>query len=432
MKNRDGIANSLRTSVMLGTFAFGIMPFVLPIYAKSMGGSAEAIGGLFSVVSFVTLLLRPVFGKLSDGAGRRGFFVASFVVYALAMALYSFATNLQLLYLARVVQGIGGSLMWTSAYAIVSDITKKKDRGKSMGRLEGADAAGRFYGAVVGFLVLSYFSLVTGWSVMFKAYALVSLYGAYLAFRYVPETRTAKGSPMKNSARNSVRNSERNSERNSKRRSMPAGGARTVHGMTLHESTSVKSRFSRLLTVVLLSSISASMLSPLLMVFLQDKFPTKVSTLAIAFVPAAIVYAYLPSRVGVISDRINRAVPMAIGLVASGVVSFGFPYCPNISVLAVLWVLESIGIVIASPAEAALVSDLTGENHRGSAYGWYLSAASLGGVMGPLLGGWLYDAYNHSLPFYVNGVVLVIDGVLALVLLRNTTRRKGGKVATEL
>lgn len=77
--------HQLKTVVMLGSFAFGLMSFVLPIYSKKIGGDALSIGGLFSIFSLVTLLLRPVIGKGTDKYGRKVFFVAAFFFYGLSM-----------------------------------------------------------------------------------------------------------------------------------------------------------------------------------------------------------------------------------------------------------------------------------------------------------------------------------------------------------
>lgn len=368
---------------MFGSFAIGIMPFVLPVYGVRIGGNAEVIGGLFSVVGLVNLVIRPFVGRQVDRFGRRNFFLVSFLVYALSMFLYSFASTMPVLYSARLLQGVGGSLLWTSAYAIIGDITDGNNQGMSIGRLQGFASSGRLYGAILGFIILSYFPLLTGWSVLFRVYACISLYAGYLAYKHVPETMP-----------------KRTGER-------PKDHIRTP------------TQFRKLLIIVFISSLSTSMLSPLLMIFLQDRFTTDVGRLAIAFIPAAIVYAYLSPRMGGLSDKYNRANLSFVGLLTSGIVSLGFPNSPSIVVLSLLWVLESIGDVIAAPAEAALVSDMTGSNMRGTAYGQYLSAVSMGTVVGPLLGGWMYDRFNHSLPFYLNGLLMILNGFAAVLLLRN-------------
>ena len=37
--------------------------------------------------------------------------------------------------------------------------------------------------------------------------------------------------------------------------------------------------------------------------------------------------------------------------------------------------------------------DISGDEREGTAFGYYTAAAGLGGVIGPLLGGWLYDRF---------------------------------------
>jgi MFS family permease len=169
--------------------------------------------------------------------------------------------------------------------------------------------------------------------------------------------------------------------------------------------------------IVGLTGASIAMLSPLLLIFLQDKFTTEVSTLALAYIPAALVSSFLPSRLGGLSDRFGRAPMMAIGLVGSGVLSFFLPGLPSLLWLIALWALEALGWSMASPAQEALVADLTGSDVRGRGYGLYTFAASLGATVGPLLGGWLYDGFGHAVPFYLNGAVLMTGAILVLLLL---------------
>ena len=383
MENVSKIRYHLKTSIMLGSFAFGFMSFILPIYSKRIGGNALTIGGLFSIFSIVTLILRPFIGKWTDKYGRKVFFVIAFLFYGISMFLFSCSTNIISLYISRFIQAVGASFMWISAYSISIDIADDEKRGAAIGQVDGAHSKGALYGALIGFALLSNFTLMSGWSIIFKCYAILSIVAGYIAYKYIPETKTMGSEQTKS------------------------------------DSNRLNKNFIKLLLIVFISSISTSMLSPLLMIYLQDRFTTNIGTLAIAFIPAAIVYAFLPSRLGGISDKFGRIMPMVIGLIGSGIVSLGFTHMYSIKVLVMLWILESIGIVMASPAEEALVSDIVGKDIRGSAYGLYLFVSSLGAVIGPLIGGWLYDSFGHTIPFYLNGIILLSDAFLVLILFKN-------------
>ena len=374
---------NLKRSIIFGSFAFGFMSFILPIYTKEIGGNALSIGGLFSIFSIVTLILRPLIGRGLDIYGRKNFFASSFIFYAISMILFSYSTNTILLYASRSIQAIGSSLMWISAYSIATDISDNKEIGSSIGKVDSAYTKGSLYGSIIGFTILGNFALLNGWSIIFKVYAVSSIVAGYIAYKYIPETFQI--------------DIEKNEKFDKK----------SNHN------------FNKLLVIVFISSVSSSMLSPLLMIYLQDRFNTNIKILALAFIPATLVYAFLPQIFGGISDKIGRIPPMIIGLVISSIVSFGFTSASSIKILIVLWVLESIGLVMSSPAEESLVSDIVNKNIRGYAYGIYLAIASLGSAIGPLIGGWLYDSFGHVLPFYINGVMLLLNAILIGVLFKN-------------
>jgi MFS family permease len=372
--------SALRRSILLGSFAFGFLSFALPVYSKQLGANALEIGGLFSIFALTTAVVRPLVGWAMDRWGAKPFFVVALTGYALTMTIFALSSALPLLYLARLVQGIASSFMWISAYTLATSLLADGSRGKAVGSVDESSARGSLYGAFFGFALISTLPPESGWKLIFGSYAVLAVVGAWLAGRSVPAIRPTLAPN--------------------------AAGSHFEAG-----------RLLRLMLIVGLTSASIAMLGPLLLIFLQDKFTTEVSTLALAYIPAALVSSFLPSRLGGLSDRFGRAPMMALGLVGSGVLSFFLPGLPSLLWLIALWTLEALGWSMASPAQEALVADLTGSDVRGRGYGLYTFAASLGATVGPLLGGWLYDGFGHAVPFYLNGAVLIAGAILVLLLL---------------
>ena len=62
---------------------------------------------------------------------------------------------------------------------------------------------------------------------------------------------------------------------------------------------------------------------------------------------------------------------------------------------------------------------------RGWVYGIYALVGGLGQVAGPVIGGWLYDAVNPVVPFYVNGIVLILCAVVVAIWLKGTPAQRG-------
>ncbi|MCX6033341.1 MAG: MFS transporter [Chloroflexi bacterium] len=68
--------------------------------------------------------------------------------------------------------------------------------------------------------------------------------------------------------------------------------------------------------------------------------------------------------------------------------------------------------------EAVTAGSPPGAAQRGTAFGHYTAAASLGAVIGPLLGGWIYDTYTAVWAFRANALMLGLGAVLILLVVR--------------
>jgi MFS transporter, DHA1 family, multidrug resistance protein len=143
----------------------------------------------------------------------------------------------------------------------------------------------------------------------------------------------------------------------------------------------------------------------------------------LSYLPAALVWGFLPSRMGVLADRFGRKLPMAIGLIVSGIFSAFIPFMSTIFPLTFFATLEAVCYSAAVPAEQALVADMTGGKQRGMGFGLYTLAMSAGRVIGPLIMGLMYDQFRAG-PFLVNAVILVIGTFLVVFLLRDPASRK--------
>ena len=356
--------------------------FALPIYGKRIGANAVQIGLFFSVFSLMTVLLRPVLGAALDRYGRRPFLLSGLVGYSMTMFIIAFSARVWHITMARACEGTAYSLLWLSVQSITSDAAGKEDRGRAFGSMPQASYRGAITGTFIGFGVLSTLGLNTGWCPLFAGYGALCLAAAVFALIHVPETHTVR---------------ERYSDRRPLPRSRP---------------------WILLLLVTTVTGASWAMITPILMIFLQEKLTTDVANLGLAYFPAALVWATLPSRLGAMSDRFGRKSLMVLGLIAASLSSFYIPHLNSLIGLAALWAFQALCYAAGDPAEESLVADLTGGDQRGRAYGIYATAAGLGATIGPLFGGWLYEAMGSKVLFYANGVILAICAIILTALLK--------------
>ena len=379
--------SSLRRTILMVSLPFGILSFALPIYGMEIGADAVQIGLFFSAFSLMTVLLRPLVGAGLDRSGRRPFLLAGLAAYGITMFIFAYSTRVWIITLARVFQGIASAFLWLAARAITADLAGAHERGRSFGGVDQASSQGAILGTFIGYGVLIAFGFENGWRPLFLGYGLMGLAAALLAARSLPETRpVASGEPRE------------------------------------HRPIRWSRPWLLLLLVTAVTGASWAMISPILMIYLQEKLAVGVESLAWAYLPAALIWALLPSRLGALADRLGRKPLMVLGLVAAAGSSFLIPHVSGLLGLAFLWGFQALCYAAGDPAEAALVADLTGNDERGRAFGLYTLAAGLGATVGPLLGGWLYKSSGPEAPFFANGLVLAVCAVVLMALLQEPGR----------
>jgi MFS family permease len=377
-------------AVFLVAFPLGILAFVLPIYGRELGASALEVGAFFSAFSIVPVIVRPFLGRALDRWGRRPFLLLGLTGYAASMGLFIFADTTLLLTLARFVQGLGQAFLWLSAYTMVADLAAAQGRGRDFGLVDEALNRGALVGTMGGFGMMfrlgeAGLPLTRAWPWIFGLYTLPAVIALGIVWRGVPETK-------------------------------PAVEERPI------QSRPISPQLVALMGIVFLTGASNAMVFPLLMIFLQDSLGAELAALTMAYLPAAILSSFLPSRMGRLADRLGRKPLMVVGLAGGALASALIPHLRSLLPLAILWAVESVGYAASVPAERAFVADIAGDDTRGTSYGLYTFAYFLGALVGPVAGGWLYDNYGHATPFYLNAAVLLLGAALVLSVLRESRR----------
>jgi len=397
VRERESLTGRLANAAYYISFPMGLLTFLLPVYGRMLGASPLEVGSLYSAFALATILIRPLVGRLADTRGRRPFILGGMASLAVTQLCYAFAQSYPWLLAARLVQGVGASMFMVAAYAAVADVAGADERGYSFGRVTGATARGGLVGALIGFGLFPLFAYSFGGD--YESDAILAAFVLYFVLiclslfrmRSIPETFSI------------------------------------VSEQSSRASFTYRRGYAVLLGIVFITASAQAMLPPVLITFMQDHVTHEVPLLATAYIPAAIVWSYVPARAGRLSDRAGRRLLLITGLAGAALVSTLLPRASTLACLSLLWAVEAGALSLALPAEQALVSDLTGEATRGRAFGFYQLSTGLGRVVGPLAGTALYQVVAPTAPFYFNaaglllgaGLVLAAGGLLERSLPRN-------------
>ena len=85
----------------------------------------------------------------------------------------------------------------------------------------------------------------------------------------------------------------------------------------------------------------------------------------------------------------------------------------------------AVGMGFNNPSLTSMVSRLADPDDQGGILGLASSLASLGRVVGPAWGGYLYDAYGMTTPYLSAAALMLIAFAVSFVGLRTTDARAG-------
>lgn len=378
-------------TVFIDLLGFGIIIPLLPFYAESFGASALTIGLLGTSFSLMQFLFSPLWGRWSDRVGRKPIILVGLMGSCLSYLVLALAGSIWMVFAARIVGGIAGANIPT-AQAYIADITTQENRARGMGMVGAAFGLGFIFGPALGG-VLSHFSPQTP---MWFASALC-LANFIAAWVLLPESRRASDETKGLGRLEAFR-----------------------HALT-------KPTLVLLLVLYFLVTLAFSGFEATFALFSEAAFGFKAATIGFVFTFIGVILSIVQGvLVGKVVKRIGerRLIPVAMLAIATGLGLL--PFVGSVAtMLAALGVL-AMGMGFNSPALTSMVSRVSDPNDQGGVLGLASSLASLGRVIGPAWGGFLYDAYGDRTPYVSAAGLMLIASVVAIIGLRSREARAGG------
>ncbi|BCY14831.1 MFS transporter [Actinoplanes sp. L3-i22] len=177
------------TSIFLVGLDTTVVNVALPSIGRDLGLGIRELEWTVDAYTLVLAGLMITSGALADRVGRRRIFRLGLVLFALGSAGCALAPGLDLLVAARVVQGVGGSMLSPVALAIVvSVITDPRERAQAIGVWAAVFGLSMAAGPVLGGALIT----GLGWRTVFWANLPIIAIVLALTVAYVPESRSAR------------------------------------------------------------------------------------------------------------------------------------------------------------------------------------------------------------------------------------------------
>lgn len=375
--------------VFIDLLGFGIIIPLLPYFAETFHANPTQIGLLVASYSLFQFIAAPILGRLSDRYGRKRILVISQIGSAIGFLILGLADSLPLLFLARVIDGItGGNISVAQAY--MADITNKKNRAKGMGLLGAAFGLGFMFGPAIGGILSTYsFSTPSFFA------AAIALLAAVSSSLFLTETVNIKKTTKSPKVRLSLKSIQ------SLLHTQPIG---------------------ILIISLFVISIGMSGIQATYAIWTERTFswgPRQVGYMFALIGLTSIItqLLILPRAIKKFGER--KTLIYAVPSIAIGLLWFLLPPSPTLLIPAHIFL--ALGNGLTNPTLQAIASESVSKNEYGQTLGILHSAASLGRIIGPILGGYLFATVGKNAPFLTSGILVLTISFILKKKLRPTS-----------
>ncbi len=378
-------------TVFIDLLGFGIIIPLTPYLARHFSASPFQIGFLMSIYSIMQFLFSPFWGGWSDKIGRRPIILLSLLGGAGSYLVFGFATNFWTLVVARGLAGLfGGNI--SAAHAYIADITTEKDRSKGMGMLGAAFGLGFIFGPLIGGL-LGIWGQSLGaeppFGVSFSAIgaALFCLLNFTFAYFKLGESL------------DKTKASESHAE-----------SSRFKHIWQVMR----RPIMGPLILSYLLSGLAMSQMESMLIPYMSDTFGWDMRTSSYGFAYIGVIMVITQGMlIRKMTAKFGDPLTLSAGLILFALSLAAIPMSPTIAAMGVAMTVLAVGNGFIRPPNLSMVSKLSSSD-QGMTMGVANSMAALGRIFGPVFGGFCYQHFGKSVPFF-SASILVVLGYLVLL-----------------
>jgi DHA2 family multidrug resistance protein len=177
------IAFAVTLASMMELVDTSIVNVAIPHMMGNLGATLEEIAWVSTGYIVANVIVLPMTAFFSDTFGRRNYYTGSIVLFTTASFFCGHAGSLESLVFWRVVQGLGGGALISTAQAILFDVFPKEERGTSTAIFGIGVMVGPLLGPTLGGWLTENYS----WPWIFYINLPLGVLAGLLCWEYVPE-----------------------------------------------------------------------------------------------------------------------------------------------------------------------------------------------------------------------------------------------------
>lgn len=381
----------LMATVFVDMIGFTIVLPLLPFYATRFGARPAMVGVLISAFAFAQLVTSPFWGRLSDRYGRRPTILTGLVLSAAAYVLFGLAHGLVVLFVSRLVQGMGsGTAGVVQAY--VSDSIAPDERAKALGWVTAATSLGVTIGPLIGSAATYLGPSAPGYLA-----AALCIANVLSAARWLPESKAKEDGEARKPERR-------------------------LAGALWEVFTHPTSPVGSLIWIYAIGMMAFMAMNGVLALYLKQEYMVNERTIgffytyvgAIGVVMRAILLGPLVRRFGEVGVMRLGTLSLVAGMAVLPIPAFlPISMAARLAALAVIILLMPVGTALLFPSTTALVSRRAPRRETGQLMGVQQAFGGVSRLLGPIWSTALFD-WKVAAPFWVASALMLGGRFLTL------------------
>lgn len=382
--------------VAVNQLGFGAVMPSLPLYAQTFGVAASAVGLAIAVYGLARFAIALPSGQMADRLGRRPTLAVGGLVSAFGNLWCAWATSYPEFIVARFVAGAGAGLIVTTGQVVLADISTPIERGRMIAIYQGTFIFAVGIGPFPGGLIAQHFGLTAP----FTAYGVMAAIASAVAWFAVAETRDFSRTP-------------------GAKKELPPPPSLAAQLSLLRDRVG----FLLVSLIALMNAVvRTGGLFAIVPVLAADRLGMSVSAIGFAFMLGSIAGVVAAYPAGWLTDRFGRKAVIVPSAVMTGLSMMLYCVAPSSAWFIAGSIVWGVAISVGSAAPAAYAADSAPPGMNAAAVSTFRMMGDAGYVIGPLLLGFVADAWSPVAALVGASLVLIAVGLTFAVAAPETHR----------